>query len=240
MTAWDGTVDENVGRGADYARSLNDGSQWADYVESGVLGATMPQRLGGQELSVSALVATFEGLAYGGGDPGVLFAMSAQIWTVQHAILKFGTEEQRLTYIPKMIAGTLRGAHAATEREAGSDVFGLQTRAVRCCDGYRLTGGKLYITSAPVADVALVFASTEPRGPWGISAFLVDLDAPGVRRGPGLQKMGLDGAQFGELTFDDCFVAAGTATRFGGSWYERIGVLARPRTRVHHGSPRSG
>ncbi|MBO0797467.1 MAG: acyl-CoA dehydrogenase family protein [Blastocatellia bacterium] len=176
---------------------------------SGVLGMTMPPSLGGQGLPISSLIATFEGLAYGGGDAAVLFAMSAQLWSVQYPILKFGTDEQKRAFLPSMIRGELRAAHAATEAEAGSDIFHLRTTALRCPGGYRLRGAKRYITSASVADIALVLASTNPgQKAWGLSAFLVDLNAAGISRSSDIPKMGLESAQFGEIMFEDCFVAA--------------------------------
>jgi L-prolyl-PCP dehydrogenase len=200
-------AEEIVQEQASFARALDDVTSWHGYVESGLLGVAMPASFGGQGQPFSALVATLEGLAYGGGDAGVLFAMAAQILSVQYPILRFGTEEQKSELLPRMIRGELRAAHAATEPDSGSDIFGLSATASRCPGGYRLTGTKRYITSAPVADLALVFAATDPeRRLWGLSAFLVNLDAPGVERGASVQKMGLEGAQFGDVRLADCFV----------------------------------
>jgi alkylation response protein AidB-like acyl-CoA dehydrogenase len=201
-------LDEIVARSADRARSMTDPASWTGYIESGVLGASMPRSAGGDELPIRALVATLEGLAFGGGDAGVLFAMAAQILSVQHPILLFGTDRQRQAYLSPLLGGQLRGAHAATERESGSDVMRLLTTAIRVSGGYRISGSKTYITNAPDADIALVFASTDPdRREWGITAFLVNLASPGVSRSPNVPKMGLDSAQFGELHFDHCFVS---------------------------------
>lgn len=194
---------------ADYARALEDRASWQSYVGSGVLGTALPTAFGGEESPMASLVATLEGLAYGGGDPGILFAMAAQILSVQFPILRFGTDEQKKTLLPRMIRGELRAAHGATEPTAGSDIFAMRTTAVPCPDGYRVTGTKRYITSAPVADLALVFAVTDAeKRLWGLSAFLVPLDAPGVERGESVLKMGLESVPFGELRFDDCFVAS--------------------------------
>ena len=202
-------ADEIVAASASYVHALDDKSAWSGYVGSGVLAKTMPVSLGGEGLPFSSLVAAVEGLAYGGGDAAILFTMLAQILSVQHPILRFGTDEQKKAFLPPMIRGELRAAHAATEPEAGSDIFGMRTKAVRCPGGYRLTGTKRYITSAPVADVALVFASTDPaRKTWGLSAFLVDLNAAGVSRTGNIKKMGLESAQFGGIQFEDCFVAS--------------------------------
>lgn len=203
------SADQIVASGASYSRALADKANWNAYIGSAVLGMTMPVCLAGQGLPISSLVAMMEGLAYGGGDAGVLFAMSAQLWSVQYPVLKFGTEEQKRALIPAMIRGEIRAAHAATEPEAGSDIFQLQTKAVRCAGGYRLSGAKRYITSAPVADIALVLASTDSeRKIWGLSTFLVDLNSPGVVRSSNFPKMGLQSVQFGDIRFEDCFVPA--------------------------------
>jgi alkylation response protein AidB-like acyl-CoA dehydrogenase len=200
-------ADETVSKSAGYMRDVEDKSDWDQYVGSGVLGMTMPPSVGGQGLPLSSLIASLEGLAYGGGDAGILFAISAQIWSVQYSILKFGTAAQKSRLLSPMICGKLRGAHAATEPEAGSDIFGMQAAASPCPGGYRLRGAKRYVTSAPVADLAVVFASTDAgRGPWGLTAFLVDLSARGVSRSPNIPKMGLEAAQFGEIQFEDVFV----------------------------------
>jgi alkylation response protein AidB-like acyl-CoA dehydrogenase len=203
------TVDRVVAESSSLARELEDKSNWSSYARANVLGKTMPVALGGEGAPFSTLVATLDGLAHGGGDAAVLFAMSAQVLSVQYPILTFGTEEQQHTFLPRMIRGELCAAHAATEPEAGSDIFALQTTAQRCRNGYRLTGTKRYITNAPIADIALVLASTDPdRKSWGLSAFLVDLNTKGVTRSGNVRKMGLESAQFGEIRFDGCFVPA--------------------------------
>ncbi len=220
MTDLFDSADEILANSAGYVRNLEDKSSWNGYVASGVLGMIMPESLGGQGLPVSSLIATFEGLGYGGGDAGILFAMSAQLWSVQCPILKFGTDEQKRALLPPMIRGELRGAHAATEPDAGSDIFSLQATAVRCPGGYRLRGAKRYITNAPTADIALVFASTDSeRKSWGLSAFIVDLNAAGISRSDNIAKLGLDSAQFGDIRFEDCFVP--TEQRLGA---EGLGV----------------
>lgn len=202
-------VDEVVAESASYARSLEDKADWGSYARANVLGKTMPPDLGGEGAPFSTLVATLDGLAYGGGDAAVLFAMSAQVLSVQYPVLMFGTQEQKRAFLPRMMRGELCAAHAVTEPEAGSDIFALQMKARPCRGGYRLTGAKRYITNAPVADIALVLASTAPeRKTWGLSAFLVELDADGVTRSGNVRKMGLESAQFGDIRFEDCFVPA--------------------------------
>jgi alkylation response protein AidB-like acyl-CoA dehydrogenase len=200
-------IERVVAEGADYARKVGQRQIWQAYVGSGILGWTMPAACGGRELDLPSLVALFEGLAWGGGDAGILFAIAAQILAVQYPILKFGSEEQKKSLLPRLVSGEIRAAHAATEPESGSDVFNVQTIATPHEGGYRLNGSKCYITSAPVADVALVLASTDPeRKGWGLSAFLVDMNSDGVWRSSNIPKMGLQSAEFGEIRFQDCFV----------------------------------
>ncbi|HET9179976.1 MAG TPA: acyl-CoA dehydrogenase family protein [Terriglobia bacterium] len=214
MTDFLAGIEDCIAEGASYCRSLSDKSSWSSYIASGVLGKTMPVSVGGEGRPISSLVATLDGLAYGGGDAAILFAMAAQILSVQHLILAFGTEEQKCAFLSPMVRGEKRAAHAATEPEAGSDIFDLQTTARRCEGGYRLNGVKRYITNAPFADTALVLAVTDrERKNWGLSSFLVDLNGDGVSRSGNIPKMGLESAQFGEILFEDCFLA--TECRLG-------------------------
>jgi hypothetical protein len=148
-----------------------------------------------------------EGLGEGCADNGLTFALNAQLWTVQRPIVRFGTEEQKRQFLPGLSQGRLIGAHALTEPEAGSDAFSLTTRAERRGDGYVLNGGKCLVTMAPLADVALVFAVTNPdAGKWGISAFLVERGTPGLSAAPMQQKMGLRTVPIGRLAFEECVV----------------------------------
>src|SRR5687768_4459272 len=100
---WLAAFDAIVEQAADYARALTEPSDWRSYGGSGVLGVTMPVAVGGQARSLSALVATLEGLAYGGADAGALFGLAAQIFSVQHAILAFGSAAQRHEWLPPLI-----------------------------------------------------------------------------------------------------------------------------------------
>jgi alkylation response protein AidB-like acyl-CoA dehydrogenase len=156
-----------------------------------------------------------EGLGAGCRNGGLLFSLNAQIWAVQQPILNFGTIPQKEKYLRKLIAGETIGAHAMTEPDCGSDAYNLRTTAERTSGGYLLNGVKKFITNGPVADVALVFATTNPkRGMWGITAFLVDRDTPGFQAGPPVGKMGLSGAAMGEIRFENCLVSE--ENRLGG------------------------
>ncbi|MEO0852447.1 MAG: acyl-CoA dehydrogenase, partial [Cyanobacteria bacterium J06648_11] len=122
-------------------------------------------------------------------------------------ILQFGTEEQKQRYLPKLCSGEWIGAHALSEPDSGSDVYSMQTIAKKCDGGYLLSGTKKFVTCAPIANLALTFATLDPRlGKWGVSAFLVERNTPGYSTSPTRQKMGLRTTPFGEITFEDCFV----------------------------------
>jgi alkylation response protein AidB-like acyl-CoA dehydrogenase len=211
-------------------------ANWRKCADYGILGLPFPKHYGGTEKDILTSVLIMEGLGYGCADNGLLFSLNAQIWSVQAPIHSVGTPEQKEKYLPGLINGTLIGAHAMTEPEAGSDASSLQTRAEKCDGGYRLNGAKTLITNAPVADLALIFAKTDPRkGNWGISAFLVEKGTPGFQIGQNIEKMGLRTAAMGEFILKDCYIpvenrlgAEGSGTRiFNSSMeWERSCILA--------------
>ena len=115
--------------------------------------------------------------------------------------------EQKEQYLPRLISGEIIGAHGMSEPESGSDAYTMHARAVKCDGGYRLNGTKMFVTNAPVADLAVVFAATAPdKGSWGITAFLVETGTPGFTVGNNIEKMGLRTAPMGELILQDCFI----------------------------------
>ena len=181
--------------------------RWRKCAEFGVLGLPFPEQYGGAEADILTTMLVMEGLGYGGKDNGLLFALNAQMWAVQHPILTFGTDAQKARYLPDLIAGKLIGAHGISEPEAGSDAFAMHTRATKVDGGYCLNGSKMFVTNAPVADVAVVFAATAPdKGSWGISAFIVEVGTPGFTVGNNIEKMGLRTAPMGELILQDCYL----------------------------------
>jgi alkylation response protein AidB-like acyl-CoA dehydrogenase len=166
----------------------------------------------------------------------LIFALNAQMWSVQHPILTFGTQAQKQRYLPGLCRGELIGAHGMTEPDSGSDAYSLRTRAEKRDDGYVLNGNKTFVTNAPIADLALIFATTKPElGQWGVTAFLVEKGTPGLMVSRDLEKLGLRTAPMGELILQDCYVpeenrlgseGAG-ASLFGSSMeWERSFILA--------------
>ena len=154
-------------------------------------------------------VAALEGLGYGCPDAGLVFATAAAMFTVTLPILTFGTDAQKQRFLPGLCAGRLVGANAATEPGAGSDIFAMETRAERRGDRWILNGRKAWITSAPIADLFVCFATTDPsKGVLGISAFLVERGTAGLRTVREISTLGLRTAPLGELVLEDCVVPA--------------------------------
>jgi hypothetical protein len=180
---------------------------WRKCAQVGIQGLPIPEEYGGAGADILTTMLTIEGLGYGCRDNGLIFALNAQMWSVQLPILTFGTEVQKQKYLPGLCSGDLLGAHGMTEPDSGSDAYSLRTRAERCSDSYVLNGTKMFVTNASLADLALVFATIDPaKGIGGITAFLVEKGTPGFSISRDLAKMGLRTATMGELILRDCHV----------------------------------
>ena len=177
--------------------------QWRACAGFGVLGGCLEKKYGGSGLPLAHLVAAFEGLGYGCNQGGLIFGLCSQVLSLQMTLQVTASPQLKERYLPDMISGKLIGAHAITERGAGSDAFSIQTTARQKGECFRLDGSKAYVTAAPDADLALVFARTsEEPGPFCLTAFLVDLGWEGVSHGEVFNKSGLKGIEMGELNFD--------------------------------------
>jgi butyryl-CoA dehydrogenase len=128
---------------------------------------------------------------------------------VQVPLLKFGSEAQKKKYLPRLASGEILGAFCLTEPQAGSDAAGIQARATRHGDVYKLQGTKTWVTNGSVAGIFIVFAKTDPAaGGKGISAFLVEPGFAGFRVGRHEEKMGQRCSPSVEIILDDCAVPA--------------------------------
>ncbi|MDT7041548.1 acyl-CoA dehydrogenase family protein [Candidatus Nitronereus thalassa] len=180
---------------------------WEKCAQFGILGLPIPTEYGGQNVDIVAITAIMEALGYGCHDNGLIFALNAQMWSVQLPILTFGSEKQKEKYLPDLCNGKLIAAHGMTEPNSGSDAYSLSTKAEKRNEGYILNGTKTFVGSAPIADIAVVFATVDPsQGIRGVTAFIVDTRSPGFVINRELEKMGLRTHPMGELTFQDCFV----------------------------------
>jgi alkylation response protein AidB-like acyl-CoA dehydrogenase len=184
-----------------------DRDAWRACAQFGVLGMPIPKEYGGLGLGLSDLLAVMEGLGAGTRDQGLLFSLNAHLWTNSIPILLYGTEAQRSKYLPGLCDGSLVGANAASEPNAGSDIFSMRTRATRDGDHYVLNGTKTFVTNAPVADVFVAYATLNPSlGAMGITGFIIERDTPGLIIPKKLEKMGLRTSPMAEVVFEDCRV----------------------------------
>ena len=180
---------------------------WQKCGKFGLIGLPIPQQYGGRETDILTTLCGLEALGYGCKDNGLIFAINAQIWACEIPILTFGTEAQKQKYLPKLCQGQLIGAHAASEPDAGSDIYSLKTTAELQGDKYILNGTKNWVTNGPVADLNIVFANVAPeKGKRGITGFLIEKDFPGVVMNRKISKMGLRTTQLGELVLENCEV----------------------------------
>lgn len=181
-----------------------DRALFARAAELGLAGLPYPEEYGGAGLGTFEWVLACEEIA--AADMGVAVSLSVHV-LAQLPILAFGTAAQKDEWLPRMTAGEWLGAFALTEPQAGSDASAIALRAVRSADGYRLTGTKVWTTNAGEADVYVVFATVDrSAGREGITAFVVERDAPGFRFGAKERKMGIRGTTARELVFEEAEV----------------------------------
>jgi len=175
--------------------------------EMGCCGMLMPEEWGGPGLDTISYVLMLAEVAR------VHTAMSTAVAVtnsaVQVPLLTFGNTEQKNKYLKRLAAGEILGAFCLTEPAAGSDAAGIQAKAARVGDCYRINGTKTWVTNGSAAGVFILFAKTDPAaGGKGVSAFLVEPGTPGFKVGRHEDKMGQRSSPSVELTFNDCTVPA--------------------------------
>ena len=172
--------------------------------ELGVMGIEVPETYGGSGGRFFHAVLAVEELSR--VDPSVGVLVDVQNTLVVNALLRWGTEDLRQRYLPRLAANAV-GAYALSEAGSGSDAFALTTRAQPDGDDFLLTGRKLWITNANEADVFIVFATVDPdAGYRGITAFVVERGFPGFTVGKKEDKLGIRASSTCELVLDDCRV----------------------------------
>ena len=202
--------------------------------ELGVMGVEVPEKWGGTAASFFTAVLIVEELSR--VDPAVGVLVDVQNTLVNNCILKYGTEEQKERYLPRL-ARDMVGSYALSEAGSGSDAFSLATRAVRTDGGWRLEGQKLWITNGAEAGLFIVFANARPEdGYRGITAFLVERDTPGVSIGKKEDKLGIRASSTVELILDGAQVPDSNVLGAVGTGYKvaietlnegRIGIGAQ-------------
>lgn len=206
---------------------------WPQLGELGVLGITADEEYGGSGLGYVAHVVVMEEISRGSGAVGLSYGAHSNLCVNQLRIN--GNKEQKAKYLPKLCTGEHLGALAMSEPGSGSDVVSMKTRAEKKGDRYILNGNKMWITNGPGADVAVVYAKTEPeKHSRGITAFIIEKGMKGFSTAQKLDKLGMRGSDTCELVFEDCEVPeenvlgdvnGGVAVLMSGLDYERA-VLA--------------
>ena len=209
---------------------------WPELGALGLLGITIEEKLGGSGLGYLAHVIAMEEISRASASVGLSYGAHSNLCMNQ--IRRWGTDEQKKKFLPKLISGEHVGALAMSETGAGSDVLGMRMAAVKNGDGYIFNGSKMWITNGPEADVFVVYAVTDPdAGSRGISAFIVDRSSAGLSTPQKLDKLGMRGSDTSEVLFENCLVPAanllatpgkGAAILMSGLDYERLVLAAGP------------
>jgi isovaleryl-CoA dehydrogenase len=209
---------------------------WPEMGELGLHGITVEEEFGGLGLGYLEHVVAMEEVSRASASIGLSYGAHSNLCVNQ--IRRWGNEDQKRRYLPKLISGEHVGALAMSEAEAGSDVVSMKLRADKKGDRYVLNGTKFWITNAPHADTLVVYAKTAPgEGSRGITAFLIEKEMAGFKVSRKLDKMGMRGSDTGELVFEDCEVPAenimgpengGVGVLMSGLDYERAVLAAGP------------
>jgi alkylation response protein AidB-like acyl-CoA dehydrogenase len=174
--------------------------------EQGYLGAIVPPEYGGAGLDYLSYGLIVEEI--GRGDSAIRTVISVQTSLVCSGILKWGTEEQKSKYLPKLCSGEWLGCFGLTEPDTGSDAANQRTRAKRTDSGWVINGSKMWISMGNYAKVALIFAQTDPElGYKGLACFLVDTDQPGFKAQTIEHKMGLHASDTASIALEDVEVS---------------------------------
>ncbi|KCZ88870.1 isovaleryl-CoA dehydrogenase [Hyphomonas johnsonii] len=204
--------------------------------ELGLLGITVEEEWGGTGLGYLEHVVAMEEISRASASVGLSYGAHSNLCVNQ--LRRWGNDNQKTRYLPKLMSGEHLGALAMSESGAGSDVVSMKLRADKKGDRYVLNGTKMWITNAPDADTLVVYAKTDPQGgSKGITAFLIERGFKGFSVAQKLDKLGMRGSETGELVFDNCEVpeenvmgpvGAGARILMSGLDYERAVLSAGP------------
>ena len=209
---------------------------WPELGSLGLLGITVEDGYGGSELGYLAHVLAMEEISRASASVGLSYGAHSNLCVNQ--LCRWGSDEQKRKFLPKLVSGEFLGALAMSETGAGSDVMGMRATAVREGDDYILNGSKMWITNAPRADLMIVYAKTDPAAKsGGVSAFLLERGTPGFSTPQKLDKLGMRGSDTSEVLLDGCRVPAGNllaeegkgaAILMSGLDYERVVLAGGP------------
>ena len=203
--------------------------------QQGYLGAIVPERYGGAGLGYVSYGLIVEEI--GRGDSAVRTVISVQTSLVCSAILKWGTEEQKQRYLPRLCSGEWLGCFGLTEPDTGSDAANQRTRAAKTDSSWLINGAKMWISMGNYARLALIFAQTDPAlGYKGLGCFLVDTDQAGFKPQPIEHKMGLHASDTASISLEDVEVAEdGLLGRIGDGFKVAMSALDSGRYSVAAG-----
>lgn len=180
---------------------------WLAAAEVGMTGLCLPAEHGGGGLGALDTALCLEAFCAGGADTGFAFAIAAHLLACGTVLADHAADPVRAELLRGLASGTVIAANAMTEDGAGSDVSRLATTAAVDTDSYVLNGTKSFVSNAPLADVFITYAATEPSaGYLGLSTFAVPRTLPGLTVGPPLAKLGLIGCAAAQVEFTDCRV----------------------------------
>jgi alkylation response protein AidB-like acyl-CoA dehydrogenase len=173
--------------------------------ELGFMGMMVPEEYGGSALGCVSYVISLEELCAACASTGIIMSVNNSL--VCSPILAFASEEQKRAYLPDLASGKKLGCFALSEPDAGSDPAGLRTLALRKGDSYIINGTKAWITNGAEADVMVLIAATDPsKKHHGISAFIIDMNNPGVKIAKLEHKLGIRATSTAQIYFEDCKV----------------------------------
>jgi isovaleryl-CoA dehydrogenase len=209
---------------------------WVPMGELGLHGITVEEDWGGLGLGYLEHVVAMEEVSRASASIGLSYGAHSNLCVNQ--LRRWGTDEQKSRYLPKLISGEHVGALAMSEAGSGSDVMSMSLRADKRGDRYVLNGNKFWITNAPHADTLVVYAKTDPEaGGRSVTAFIIEKGMKGFHPAQKLDKMGMRGSDTGELVFEDCEVpednvmgpvGGGAGVLMSGLDYERAVLAAGP------------
>ncbi len=209
---------------------------WEKMGALGLHGITVPEEQGGAGMGYLAHCIAIEEISRASASVGLSYGAHSNLCVNQ--INRWGTEEQKQTYLPKLISGAHVGSLAMSEPSAGSDVVSMRLRAEKRNDKFVLNGNKMWITNGPDASTLVVYAKTDPdAGPKGITAFIIEKEMTGFSTAQKLDKLGMRGSNTCELIFEDCEVpfenilgteGKGVNVLMSGLDFERVVLAAGP------------
>ena len=209
---------------------------WEMMGNLGLHGITISEEFGGVDMGYLAHCVAVEEISRANAAIGMSYGAHSNLCINQ--IYRWGNEQQKNKYLPKLISGEHIGSLAMSEPSAGSDVVSMKLKADKRNDYYLLNGSKMWITNGPDADTLVVYAKTDvSAGPKGITAFLIERGMEGFSTGKKLDKLGMRGSNTSELIFENCEVpyenvlgeeGKGVNVLMSGLDYERVVLAAGP------------